>query len=316
MNRGFMVKRARKSLQAGGWRQAGSRHHTDPPARAWLAGIPVLLGQLGVLIWGLPGTVVVHLHPRLAGLRRGCLALLPVTGEVRTGRGHPGTPSTAPTPEGCQPYLFSRTSESRLLASGSGRGHATWVTEQGNGDASVGTTTPGGHRDVPGDPVMPDHPLSGRDLPAGGPQGSGVRPLPAACPSAGSGHRRRCLWTPAPSLCPAGAPQSSCLPAAALSRLWYAAHGWPHPPGTLQPPLAALQHAWNCLVLPGMVGNPGWLHPTGWHGAERGQEAAALCSPVSWCQGTPWGVGGLWGKHRGHHRLPWGTRRAVGTTQS
>ena len=229
-------------------------------------------------------------------------------------------PSTAPVPTpmpgGYQPYLFSRTSESRLLASGSGRGHATWATEQGNGDTSMGATTPSGCRDVPRDPPMPGHPPLGRDLPAGGPQGSGARPPPAACPSAGSGHRPRCLWgTPAPSPCPAGAPQSSCLPAAAPSRLRCAAHGWPHPPRTPQPPPAAPGHAWNCPVPPGMVGNPGWPHAAGWHGAERGQEAAALCSPVSWCQGTPWGAGGLWRQHRGHHRTPWGTGRAVGTTQ-
>lgn len=76
-------------------------------------------------------------------------------------------PVPAPVPRGCQPYLFSRTGESKLLASGSGRGHATWATEQGNGDASVGTTTP---RRAPGRPQGPPrcpgtHPRAGTYLP-------------------------------------------------------------------------------------------------------------------------------------------------------
>lgn len=69
-------------------------------ARARLAGLPVLLGQLGVLVRGLPGAVVVHAHPRQAGRRRGCLGLLPATVTVRAGRGHPGVPSTVPVCRG------------------------------------------------------------------------------------------------------------------------------------------------------------------------------------------------------------------------
>lgn len=241
-------------------------------------------------------------------------------GRLGQGKSTPGCPAQLPCPLPCPGWGTSLTSSPGSVNPGCWQADpavGTQPGQQSKGTVSfqqVPTTTPSGRREAPKDPLIPGHPPSGRDLPAGGPQSSGAHPLLAAYPSVGSGHRPHCLWgTPFPPLCPAGSPQSSCLPAAALFRLQGAARGWPHPPGTSQLPLAAQGHARNCLVPPGILGSPGWPHPAGWHGAERGQEAAAPGSPVSWCQETSWGAGELWGQHRGHHRSPWGSGRAMGT---